>query len=50
MFFLFHQEITIYMLWKLRKKDLLLPAIGEVIKHIDIPNNKIIVHLIEGLR
>lgn len=32
------------------EKDLLLPAIGEVIKHIDIPNNKIIVHLIEGLR
>lgn len=32
------------------EKDLLLPAIGDVIKQVDIKNNKIIVHLIEGLR
>jgi len=32
------------------EKDLLLPAIGDVIKNIDIQNNKMIVHLIEGLR
>ena len=30
-------------------KDLLLPAIGDVIKKIDIPNKKMIVHLIDGL-
>lgn len=32
------------------EKDLLLPAIGEIIKQVDISNNRIIVHLIEGLR
>ena len=32
------------------EKDLLLPAIGDVIKQVDIKNNKIIVHLIKGLR
>jgi len=31
-------------------KQLLIPAIKEVIKHIDIPNKKIIVKLMEGLR
>ena len=30
-------------------KQLLLPAIGEVIKNVDIPNKKIIVKLMEGL-
>ncbi len=31
------------------EKDLLLPAIKEVIKKVDIPNKKIIVHLLDGL-
>ena len=31
------------------EKDVLLPAIGEVIKKIDIENQKMIVHLIDGL-
>lgn len=31
------------------EKDILLPAIGEVIKKIDISNKRIIVHLMEGL-
>ena len=31
------------------KKDVLLPAIGDVIKDIDINNRKMVVHLIEGL-
>lgn len=31
------------------EKDILLPAIGEVIKEIDIENQKMIVHLIDGL-
>lgn len=30
-------------------KDILLPAIGEVIKEIDVKNQKMIVHLIDGL-
>ncbi len=30
-------------------KEILLPAISEVIKKVDIPNKKIIVHLLEGL-
>lgn len=30
-------------------KQILLPAISDVIKQIDIKNNKIIVHLIKGL-
>lgn len=30
-------------------KQVLLPAIGEVIKNVDIENKKMIVHLIEGL-
>lgn len=30
-------------------KQVLLPAIGEVIKNVDIKNKKMIVHLIEGL-
>lgn len=30
-------------------KQILLPAIGEVIKNVDIPNKKIIVKLMEGL-
>ena len=30
-------------------KQVLLPAIGEVIKDVDIKNKKMIVHLIEGL-
>ena len=30
-------------------KEILLPAISEVIKNVDIPNKKIIVHLLEGL-
>lgn len=31
------------------KKDVLLPAIGEVIKEVNIAENKMIVHLLEGL-
>lgn len=31
------------------EKDILLPAIGDVIKDIDIKNKKMIVHLLEGL-
>jgi 16S rRNA processing protein RimM len=31
------------------EKDILLPAIGDVIKDINIADNKMIVHLIEGL-
>ena len=31
------------------EKELLLPAIKEVIKEVDIPNKKIIVHLLDGL-
>ncbi|MCI8291115.1 MAG: 16S rRNA processing protein RimM [Clostridia bacterium] len=31
------------------EKDILLPAIGDVIKNIDIPNRRMIVHLLEGL-
>ena len=31
-------------------KQLLLPGIKEVIKQVDLKNNKIIVHLLEGLR
>lgn len=31
------------------EKDILLPAIGDVIKDIDIQNKKMIVHLIDGL-
>lgn len=31
------------------KKEILLPAISEVIKEIDIANNKIIVHILKGL-
>ena len=31
-------------------KQILLPGIDEVIKHVDIENEKIIVHLLEGLR
>lgn len=31
------------------KKELLLPAIGEVIINIDIANKKMIVHLLPGL-
>lgn len=31
------------------EKDILLPAIGDVIKDIDIQNNIMIVHLLEGL-
>lgn len=31
------------------EKDILLPAIGDVIKDIDIQNKKMIVHLLEGL-
>ena len=30
-------------------KEILLPAISEVIKNVDIPNKKIVVHLMEGL-
>lgn len=30
-------------------KQILLPAIGEVIRHVDIPNKKMVVTLIEGL-
>lgn len=30
-------------------KQTLLPAIGDVIKNVDVPNKKMIVHLIEGL-
>ena len=30
-------------------KQILLPAIGEVIKNVDIPNKKMIVNLIKGL-
>lgn len=30
-------------------KDILLPAIGDVIKEIDIKNKKMVVHLLEGL-
>lgn len=30
-------------------KQILLPAIGDVIKEVDIPNKKMIVHLIDGL-
>lgn len=30
-------------------KQILLPAIGDVIKNVDVPNKKMIVHLIEGL-
>ena len=30
-------------------KQVLLPAIGDVIKNVDIQNKKMIVHLIEGL-
>ena len=31
-------------------KQILLPAIGDVIKFVDVQNKKMIVHLIEGLR
>lgn len=31
------------------EKELLLPAIKDVIKEVDIPNKKIIVHLLDGL-
>ena len=31
------------------EKEILLPAIGEVIKKIDIPNGKMVVHIIPGL-
>lgn len=31
------------------KKDILLPAIGEVIKDVDIKRGRIVVHLLEGL-
>lgn len=30
-------------------KEILIPAISEVIKNVDIPNKKIIIHLLEGL-
>ena len=30
-------------------KEILLPAIQDVIKDVDIPNKKIIVHLLSGL-
>ena len=30
-------------------KQILLPAIGDVIKNVDVENKKMIVHLIEGL-
>ena len=30
-------------------KQTLLPAIGDVIKNVDVENKKMIVHLIEGL-
>ena len=30
-------------------KQILLPAIGDVIKNVDVKNKKMIVHLIEGL-
>ena len=30
-------------------KQILLPAIGEVIKDVDVPNKKMVVHMIEGL-
>lgn len=32
------------------KKQILLPVIPDVVKNIDIPNKKILVHLIEGLK
>jgi len=31
------------------EKDVLLPAIGDVIKDIDMHNRKMVVHLLEGL-
>ena len=34
---------------KTEQKDILLPAIGDVIKEVNIPENKIIVHLLDGL-
>lgn len=30
-------------------KQILLPAIGDVIKNVDIENKKMIVHLLEGM-
>ena len=30
-------------------KQVLLPAIGDVIKNVDVENKKMVVHLIEGL-
>ena len=32
-----------------REKDLLLPAIKQVIKEVNVPNKRMIVHLLEGL-
>ena len=39
----------VYVVKKDNGKDLLLPAIKEVVKNVDIESKKIIVNLIEGL-
>ena len=39
----------VYTIKNSERKEILLPAISEVIKKVDIPNKKIIVHLLEGL-
>ena len=39
----------VYIVENKEKKQILLPVISQVVKKIDIPNKKIIVHLISGL-
>ena len=39
----------VYVIKREGKKELLIPAIGDVVKKVDVPNNKITIHLLEGL-
>ena len=40
----------IYVVKNEEGKQILLPAIGQVVKQVDLPNKKMTVHLLEGLR
>lgn len=39
----------VYVIETLDEKEVLIPAIRSVVKNIDIPNSKMIIHLMEGL-
>ena len=44
-----HTPIHIYVIKDEQGKEILLPAIKEVLKQVDLENKKIIVHIIKGL-